>query len=96
MKTHYFGRSCLTVFVVTLLVLGSKVYADDVNPLIQGVRAHRAQIESQLGIDPTLDTYPRATSYYDDLEDHYEHAQLVRDDIDQGLPPGDWWAPVPS
>ena len=84
-KLYLFG---LTVLGAVLLVLGSRAYAYDISPLVQ---AHRAQVELQLGIDPRLDTYPRATSYYDDLEDHYEHAQLVRDDIDQGLPPGSWW-----
>lgn len=29
--------------------------------------------------------YPHATSYYDDLVDHYEHDQLTRDEIAKGI-----------
>ena len=29
--------------------------------------------------------YPHATCYYDDLEDHYEHDQMMRDTIAEGL-----------
>lgn len=93
MKIQYLWLGGLTALVFAILVLGPQAYADDVSPLIQSIRAHRAQMEAQLGIDPKLDTYPRPTCYYDDLVDHYETVQLVRDDIDRGLPPGPWWSP---
>ncbi len=90
MKQHYLLLSSLAIFVAALLVLGSHAYADDTgqfNDQIQVIHAHRAQMESQLGLDPQADTYtyPHATSYYDDLVDHYEHDQLTRDVIDKGL-----------
>jgi hypothetical protein len=97
MNKHYLGLASLTIVAAALLISGPHAYADDANQFnqaVQTVRADRAQLESQLGIDPQLDTYPRATSYYDDLEDHYEQGQLVRDDIDRGIPPGSWWAPL--
>jgi hypothetical protein len=88
MKKQYFWLNGLAIFAVTVLLVGPKAYADDdlqFSKSIQGVDIHRAQIESQLSIDPNLDTYPHATSYYDDLEDHYEQDQLMRDVIDQGI-----------
>ncbi len=89
MKQHYLLLSSLAIFVAALLVLGSHAYADDTsqfNDQIQVIHAHRAQMESQLGLDPQADAwYPHATSYYDDLVDHYEHDQLMRDVIDEGI-----------
>jgi len=83
MKKQYFWLSSLIIFVAALLVFGSHAYADDTSQLnqqIQDVRAHRVQMEAQLGLDPqATDTYPHATSYYDDLADHYEQDQLIRD-----------------
>ena len=84
MKEYY----RLTILVVTLLVLGPHAYADDAgqfNQMIQAVHAHRAQMEAQLGLDPQADTYPHATSYYDDKVAHYEQVLIMSDFIDKGI-----------
>jgi len=78
---------CYLVILVVLL-LGSTVYADETsqfNPMIQQMHAHRAQVEAQLGLDPQYYRLPRATSYYDDLVDHYEQVLIMSDFIDKGI-----------
>jgi len=88
MKKQYSWFSSLIVFVVALLILGSYAYADDAgqfNGWIQSIRSHRAQMEAQLGIDPSTDPYPEPTSYYDDKEAHYEQVLIMSDFIDKGI-----------
>jgi hypothetical protein len=88
MKKHYSLLGSLTILVVALLVLGSHAYADDTskfNHQIQVIQAHRAQVELKMGLDPQWVRLPHATSYYDDLADHYEQEQLMFDKIDEGI-----------
>ena len=80
--------SKLAFLVVFLVFLGSSAYADDISRLMAGnqaVRDDRARVEDQLGIDPQLNIFPQATSYYDDLEDHYENVLIMSDFIDKGI-----------
>jgi hypothetical protein len=88
MKKQCSRFSRLAVFVVTLLLFGSRAYADDTsqfNHFIQLIHTHRAQMEAQLGLDPQADPYPQATSYYDDKEAHYEQVLIMSDFIDKGI-----------
>jgi len=88
MKKHYSMLGPLVIFVAALLALVPYAYADDAsqfNQMIRDISAHRAHIESQLGIDPNSDNYPHATSYYDDLTAHYELEQIMSDFIDKGI-----------
>jgi hypothetical protein len=86
-KQYLLFRS-LTIFVAALLVLGSYAYADTTsqfNHMIKSIHAHRVQMELKLGLSPQWNTYPHATSYYDDLGDHYEQVLLMSDFIDKGI-----------
>ncbi len=88
MIKQYICLGSVSIFVVILLFIGSGAYADDTssfNDQIKALHADRAQVGAQLGIDPNVDNYPHATSYYDDLVDHYEQDQLMRDVIAQGI-----------
>jgi hypothetical protein len=71
MKKRYL--SVLAVLVLVLLT-GPRVYAADNNS---------RQVESELDFTLLPDVWPHATSYYDDLVDHYEQEQLMRDVIAQ-------------
>jgi len=80
----------LTVVTVIFLVLGTRANAQEDNQfsqLIRGMHADRARVEWQLGLDPNVDPFPQATSYYDDKEDHYEQVQIASDQIAQGIMP---------
>jgi hypothetical protein len=76
---------------VTLVLLSSHAYADDASPNVpaQGIPSV-AQLEAQFQFQLTTrqEPYgqPKATSYYDDLEDHYEQVQLMRDVVAQDIP----------
>ena len=95
MKIQYLLLSSLAILVLAALNLGSRAYADDTSgtqiQAVPSVYQLEAQFESQLSTRQEPYGRPEATCYYDDLEDHYEQVQLVRDDIDQGLPSGPWW-----
>jgi len=91
MKKQYFWLSSLTIFVAALLVLGPHAYADDTshfNAQIQAVPSVdqlESQFESQLTTRQETYGRPKATSYYDDLVDHYEQDQIMSDFIDKGI-----------
>ena len=87
MKRLYVLLGSLTIFVAALLIISSKVYANDsqFDAMIQETHVHRAQMEAQLGIDQSKDTYPHATCYYDDKEAHYEQVLIRSDEIDVGI-----------
>ena len=88
MKKYFSRYSMLSVLVVGLIFFGSRAYADDASQftkLIKDVTVHRALLESELGLDPNANHYyPHATCYYDDLVDHYEQDELVRDSLGPG------------
>jgi len=90
----------LTILVLAAVNFGSQAYADDTNgtqtQAVPSVHQIEAQFEYQLSTRQEPYGQPKATSNYDDLEDHYEQVQLVRDDIDRGIPSGSWWAPSSS
>jgi len=74
--------------VMGLLFMASFSYANE--PLafygqFQYLHISRSQIEMKLAISQEFDTYPHATCYYDDLEDHYEQDQMMRDSIDDAI-----------
>ena len=76
----------LTILVVTLLLNGPSAHADfSVLYTVPEVYQLEAQFESQLTTRDETYGQPRATSYYDDLVDHYEQDQLMRDVIAQGI-----------
>jgi hypothetical protein len=69
--------------VIALLLFGSNAYADSqFNNQLKALQTHRAKIEAQLGLK---DKYLHASSYYDDMEDHYEMWQITSDQIDKGI-----------
>ena len=88
MKRQYSWLGTLMMVVITVVFLSSHAKADDssqFDQMIEDLHSDRARIEAQLGIDPNKDTFPHATCYYDDLEDHYEHDQMMREEIDKGI-----------
>lgn len=91
MRKMYFWLLSLTFVASTLLGTGSCAYAEgssQVNGQIQGtpsVRQLEAQFEFQLTARQEPWGQPKATSYYDDLVDHYEQVQMMRDVIDEGI-----------
>jgi len=88
MKKHYSLFACLAISAVALLFIGPRAHAGDDGPFnaqIQLVHFQRSMVENQLAISQQFDIYPHATSYYDDLEDHYEHDQLMRDVLEEGI-----------
>jgi hypothetical protein len=78
MKKHY--------LIAALMILGSSyAYADGNSQFdnqLKALQTHRAKIEAQLGLK---DKYLHASSYYDDMEDHYEMWQITSDQIDKGI-----------
>ncbi|MDE1921602.1 MAG: hypothetical protein KGI24_09205 [Candidatus Omnitrophica bacterium] len=81
-----YGLASAIVFV--LMFAAPRVYAQDApafNNFVHGLQADRALVEVQLGLDSSWNIYPQATSYYDDMTDHYEQVQLLRDDIDASV-----------
>ena len=64
---------------------GPSLFGDDFGQMIQDLHNGRAQIEGQLSIDPLASGYPHATSYYDDLEHHYELLFLKADVISAAI-----------
>jgi hypothetical protein len=88
MKKRYLLISSFVVLLVTVLFIGPQAYADDAgqfNQMIQELHNHRAQVEMQLGLDPQAYIVPHASSYYDDLADHYEQVLIMSDFIDKGI-----------
>jgi len=51
---------------------------------IDSVQADAQRVATMTGIE-WKDTYPHATCYYDDLEDHYAQEQLMSDAISEGI-----------
>jgi hypothetical protein len=88
MKRHYSLMSSFAILAVLALVIGPRAYAQDAgqfDQLIQETHNHRAQIAAQLGLNLQADTFQHATSYYDDLVDHYEQVLIMSDFIDKGI-----------
>jgi hypothetical protein len=88
MKIQYLFLRCLTIFMIVAVLTGPRVYADDTrqfNRQIKSLHTDRHKMELRLHIDQAKDTYPRATSYYDDLVDHYEQTLIMSDFIDKGI-----------
>jgi hypothetical protein len=91
MKIQYFHSSSLIVSVFALLVLGPVAHANEASHLdaqmrtIPSVVQLESQFNTQLTTRDELYGQPRATSYYDDLVDHYEQDQLMRDVIAENL-----------
>ena len=86
MQKRYARFSGLPIFVLAVILLGSKAHADDTssfNDFIQSLHTHRAAMELKFGVG--YSSYPHATCYYDDLVDHYEQDQLMRDVIAEGI-----------
>jgi hypothetical protein len=73
MRKHYSWVGTIVAFFV-MLIIGSRGYASDTGSHFQDpYREDRAYIN------------PPATSYYDDLEDHYEQELLMLDQIGEGI-----------
>jgi len=52
--------------------------------IIKPIQIDRVHVFSQLKID-LKDAYPHASSYYDDLADHFEQDQLMEDVLAEGI-----------
>lgn len=91
MKKAYIRFSSLIILAIALLVNGSRVYAYDTSRYVSQIQPEPSveQLESQFHAQLTTrqEPYgqPKATSYYDDLDDHCEQGQLMRDVIDEGI-----------
>jgi hypothetical protein len=79
MKIQHFRFGTLVVFVVALMIISTNTYADVT------VQLEDSLFQAQLTARLELYGQPKATSYYDDLVDHYEQDQLRRDVIDEGI-----------
>ncbi len=87
MGKQYGLLSRLAIFLIASLLIGARAYADDTSQFYDQIKALQTdsnQVASLMGIE-FVDTYQHASSYYDDLVDHYEHDQLMRDTISEGL-----------
>ena len=86
MRKDYLLHCLLSVFVVTLLVIGPYVYADENSALIQTVQDYRVQIEAQLGLtEPLIKDVPNDAEYGGALADHYERTLIMKDEIDKAI-----------
>jgi hypothetical protein len=91
MKIQYSWCSRLMILVLALVVIGPVVHANEASHLdaqmrvIPSVEQLEAQFNTQLTTRSETYGQPKATSYYDDLVDHYEQDQLMRDVIAENL-----------
>ena len=88
MKAQFLKVVFGVILVFGVLMANANAYVDEAikfNSQMMVYHVQRAKIEAQLSIDPSKDPYPHATSYYDDLVDHYEQSFLLADEIDRGI-----------
>ena len=72
MKRHIVLLAFVSIYFFAAMVKLPLAYAETKEQVLQSFKNFE-------------DKYPHASSYYDDKEDHYEHDQLMRDEIARGI-----------
>jgi len=79
MKNQIKWLNCF-IFAVTILSSGSPAFAG-----VPSVQQLESQFETQLNTRTEPYGQPKATSYYDDLVDHYAQTLIMSDMIDKSI-----------